>query len=162
MRATAILGPGDVSKYVARFQGIESAEWISGPPESSNEADVVVVFGGDGTIQRHLAQLVRLEIPVLVVPCGSGNDFAGALKLRSVRDSLEAWRTFATGENNVRTIDLGMTKEIAPARVPADGSAPHYFCCVAGAGLDAEIARRANALPKWIRSHGGYALCAPS
>ena len=32
---------------------------------------------------------------------------------------------------------------------------------MAGAGIDAEIARRCNALPKWLRAHGGYALCAP-
>jgi diacylglycerol kinase family enzyme len=29
---------------------------------------------------------------------------------------------------------------------------------VAGVGLDAEVARRANGLPRWLRGHGGYAL----
>jgi diacylglycerol kinase (ATP) len=29
---------------------------------------------------------------------------------------------------------------------------------VAGVGLDAEVSRRANALPRWLRGHGGYAL----
>ncbi len=33
-----------------------------------------------------------------------------------------------------------------------------YFCSVAGVGLDAEVARRANELPRWLRGHGGYAL----
>jgi diacylglycerol kinase family enzyme len=33
-----------------------------------------------------------------------------------------------------------------------------YFCCVGGLGLDAEIARRANQLPRWIRRRGGYAF----
>jgi diacylglycerol kinase (ATP) len=28
-------------------------------------------------------------------------------------------------------------------------------------GIDTAIARHANQLPRWIRSHGGYALCAP-
>jgi len=37
----------------------------------------------------------------------------------------------------------------------------HYFCCVAGIGLDTEIARRANKLPRWLRAHGGYALTLP-
>jgi diacylglycerol kinase (ATP) len=32
---------------------------------------------------------------------------------------------------------------------------------VAGAGIDTEIARHCNTLPKWFRAHGGYALCAP-
>jgi diacylglycerol kinase family enzyme len=29
---------------------------------------------------------------------------------------------------------------------------------VAGLGLDAEVTRRANSLPRWLRGHGGYAL----
>ena len=37
-----------------------------------------------------------------------------------------------------------------------------YFCGVAGVGLDSEIARRANHLPRWLRAHGGYALSLPS
>lgn len=38
---------------------------------------------------------------------------------------------------------------------------PTFFCCVAGVGIDTAIARRANALPKWLRGRGGYALSAP-
>ena len=168
MRAAAILGPGHLSRLVAKFERLGNAEWSSDPPASSQDADAVVVFGGDGTIHRHLAYLIGLRLPVLVVPCGSGNDFARALKLRNVRDSLGAWSQFASGRNNVLTIDLGVIEEISPEpREAGEASAPHktaphYFCCVAGAGLDAEIARRANVLPKWIRSHGGYALCTPS
>jgi diacylglycerol kinase (ATP) len=37
-----------------------------------------------------------------------------------------------------------------------------YFCCVAGAGLDSEITRRANLLPRWLRANGGYAISLPS
>ncbi len=29
---------------------------------------------------------------------------------------------------------------------------------MAGVGLDGEVARRANRLPRWLRGHGGYAL----
>jgi diacylglycerol kinase (ATP) len=162
MRAAAILGPGYLARYVDRFRRVGNAEWTEGLPASSNDADAVIIFGGDGTVHRHLAQLMWLGLPVLVVPCGSGNDFARALKLRSVRDSLAAWRQFAAGGNNVRTIDLGMIKEFAPAQENTGAATPsYYFCCVAGAGIDAEIARRANALPKWFRAHGGYALSAP-
>jgi len=162
MRVAAILGPGNLSKYVEKFQRVGNSEWTGGPSGSSNDADAVLVFGGDGTVHRHLVQLVSLALPVLVVPCGSGNDFARALKLRSVRESLAAWCQFATGGNNVRTIDLGMIKKFAPAGENTGAATPpHYFCCVAGAGIDTEIARRANALPKWFRAHGGYALCAP-
>ena len=74
MRAAALLGPGSVARSVATFQRLTGAEWTS----LIEQADVAVIFGGDGTVHRHLSELVELEIPVLVVPCGSGNDFARA------------------------------------------------------------------------------------
>src|SRR5258707_7867905 len=132
MRAAAILGPGNLSKYVEKFQHVGSTEWTSGLPASSNDADVVLIFGGDGTVHRYLAQLVSLGIPVLVVPCGSGNDFARALKLRSVRVSLAAWRDFLEGGNNVRTIDLGVIQGNLAKPEVGGPQAQHYFCCVAG------------------------------
>src|SRR5258708_37028795 len=102
MRAAAILGPGSVAKSLATFQRLTGAEWTS----LIEQADVIVIFGGDGTVHRHLAELVELEIPVLVVPCGSGNDFARALNIRNVRDAAKAWKTFpASGK--ARAIDLG-------------------------------------------------------
>jgi diacylglycerol kinase family enzyme len=215
MRAAALLGPGSPARSVATFQRLTGAEWTS----LIEQADVAVIFGGDGTVHRHLAELVELEIPVLVVPCGSGNDFARALKIHSVKDAAKAWKSFAAG-GKAQTIDLGMITpqggmpadqkqsfgraEAVPFRpVPVHGVtrthsdkapseaqphhensavavlspevstdthalqqvpqlSPHYFCCVAGIGIDTEIARRANDLPKWLRARGGYALSAPA
>jgi diacylglycerol kinase (ATP) len=37
---------------------------------------------------------------------------------------------------------------------------PHFFCCVAGVGLDSEANRRANKMSAWLRRHGGYTLAA--
>jgi YegS/Rv2252/BmrU family lipid kinase len=122
-------------------------------PARVDEVDVVLLFGGDGTIHRHLGTLVNLGLPVLVVPAGSGNDFACSLGLRRVRDSLAAWAQFCRGARNVRSIDLGLITPLGEA--PSSGT---YFCCVAGVGLDGEVARRANQLPRWLRGHGGYAL----
>jgi diacylglycerol kinase (ATP) len=153
MRAAAILGPGSVSRAMAQFQRLTGAEWTS----LIEQADVAVIFGGDGTIHRHLSELVALEIPVLVVPCGSGNDFARALGIRTVRGAIRAWRAYQAGRTNVRTIDLGVICELGTAKTPL----PHYFCCVAGIGIDGDITARANRLPSWLRSRGGYALCAP-
>ena len=134
-------------------------------PTHSEQADAILIFGGDGTVHRYLPQLVALRVPVLVVPCGSGNDFARALGLRGVCDSLAAWRRFCSGVGNVRTIDLGViTPFIIDPQAAGEASAPHnrYFCCVGGVGLDAEIARRANRLPPWLRARGGYILRLPS
>lgn len=161
MRAAAILGLGSGEKDLKPFQKSSAADWLIGLPASANDADVILIFGGDGTVHRHLSQLVKLQLPVLVVPCGSGNDFARALNLRSVRDSLTAWNKFSSSGGNVRAIDLGViTPYSIETRYPVPGTR-YFFCCVGGVGLDAEVARLANRLPSWLRGHGGYVLSLP-
>jgi diacylglycerol kinase (ATP) len=156
MRAAAILGLGCSPRNLKPFQGGLSVEWRIGMPATQDEADVILIFGGDGTVHRHLGQLVRLGLPVLVVPVGSGNDFARSLGMRSVKDSLAVWRSFCKSAGYIRAIDLGVTSALASAE--ASAAQKRYFCCVAGMGLDAEVARRANRLPRWLRGNGGYAL----
>ena len=159
MRAAAIFGLGCSERNLRPFQTDKTIEWRIGVPADKVQADVILIFGGDGTIHRHLSKLVKVELPVLVIPAGSGNDFAGALGLRHVHDSLAAWREFCAGRGTVKAIDLGF---ICPLSGNAGGApAPRtqtYFCSVAGIGLDAEVARRAHALPRWLRARGGYAL----
>jgi diacylglycerol kinase family enzyme len=201
LRVAAIFGLGSSTKDLKPFQNDPHTTWLIGCPSNSNEADVVLIFGGDGTIHRHLPHLVKLQLPVLVVPRGSGNDFARALKLRSVHDSFTAWRRFLSGKNNVRMIDLGLITPALPQGLKPEDASPYgtakavpfpsapfptvssptvsspavvpspnsanwkpetrnstYFCCIAGVGLDGDIARRANGLPRWMRGHGGYIL----
>jgi diacylglycerol kinase (ATP) len=155
MRAAAILGLGCSPRNLKPFQTDQNVEWSIGLPSSREDAGVILLFGGDGTVHRHLAQLVRLGLPVLVVPSGSGNDFARAIGFRGVRDSLSAWRKFLQWNDNTRRIDLGM---IAPSKNGGEAPAPHYFACVASVGLDAEVARHAKEIPRWLRGNGGYAL----
>jgi diacylglycerol kinase (ATP) len=161
MHAAAVLGPGSSEKDLRPFQENSSATWLIGMPATGTDADIILILGGDGTVHHHLAQLVKLGLPVLVVPFGSGNDFARALELRSVRDSQAAFRNFSGGGGKVRRIDLGLIAGLG-STAEGDGSptlgAAHYFCCAAGAGLDAAVARRANLLPRWLRGNGGYAL----
>jgi diacylglycerol kinase (ATP) len=162
MRVAAILGPGASSKDLKLFQEASDATWLTGLPAARTEADAILIFGGDGTVHRHLPDLVRLQLPILVVPCGSGNDFARALGFRGVSDSLAAWRRFVLDRHNLRVIDLGVITSLART---GEASAPQpdtqrqfYFCTVGGVGLDSEAARRANRLPRWMRGNGGYAL----
>ena len=200
MRAAAIFGLGSSTRDLRPFQCDSRVEWEVGQPSQSEGLDAILVFGGDGTVHRHLAALVKLQLPVLVVPTGSGNDFARALGVSSVSDSVGAWRKFVGGAGNVRVVDLGVITPLAvrdsyqgtpsgvpqqhpqgsrlqPLSSPANDSRPDtpynspgpsensgcvYFSCVAGVGLDGEIARRANSLPRWLRAHGGYALSLPA
>ena len=150
MRVAAILGPRASSKHLHPFRQLPRVTWL---PAVSGDADAILIFGGDGTVHRHLADLVKLQRPVLVVPCGSGNDFARALGLRKFRDSLAAFRQFIADQSNVRAIDLGVIR--------SGENTQHYFCTVGGVGLDSEVARLANGLPRWMRGNGGYALVLP-
>jgi len=157
MRAAAILGLGSSAKDLKPFQAEPGVDWRVGMP-GAGDADVILLFGGDGTIHRHLGQLIRLGLPVLVVPAGSGNDFASSLGLRRVRDSVSAWKQFCSTPTTFREIDLGTISPItSPTEAPSiEGR--RYFCCVAGVGLDGEVSRRANQLPRWLRGNGGYVL----
>src|ERR1019366_660580 len=152
MRAAVIFGLGTSPADLKPFQASSPTKWLQGLPASSSDADAILIFGGDGSIHRHLPALVRLQLHVLIVPAGSGNDFARALNLRSMRDSLRAWRDFESGKIRAQAIDLGV---IVPFASP---ERTHYFCCVAGCGLDSAATRRANRMPRWLRGHGGYAL----
>jgi diacylglycerol kinase (ATP) len=156
MRAAAILGPGCSPKNLRPFQIEPNITWHVGLTITTDNCDVILIFGGDGTVHRHLSSLVALDLPMLVVPVGSGNDFARAIGVRRVRDSLKAWQDFCRGAKKVRAIDLGMIQSLETT-----GQEPKYFCSVVGVGLDAEVTRRANKLPRWLRGHGGYALSLP-
>src|SRR6267378_408396 len=189
MRAAAIFGLGSSTRDLQPFQKSSTAEWAIGLPSDRAGLDAILVFGGDGTVHRHLTALVRLALPVLVVPAGSGNDFARALGLLRVHHSLAAWQKFVAEEPNLRTVDLGVIRPLGAGTKTASEaafdegtevarvarltqhahsqdfeptmSAAVYFSCAAGVGLDGEITRRANALPRWLRAHGGYALSLP-
>ena len=166
MRAAAIFGLGSSPRDLHPFQKTTEVEWVVGLPASADGLDAILVFGGDGTLHRHLDPLVKLGLPLLVVPAGSGNDFARALGIRRERDSLRAWERFARSAGNVRTIDLGVIKPLSPepsvSTPPGAAAGQRFFSCAAGVGLDGEISRRANALPRWLRAHGGYALSLPA
>jgi len=158
VRAAAIFGPNASEKDLRAFQ--RCAEIISLSAVSPG-MDAALIFGGDGTVHRHLQALVSTQIPALMVPSGSGNDFSKALGLSSRQQSFSAWKKFCSGAKNVRAIDLGCIAEMGAAHPSgAPSSSFTYFCCVAGVGLDAAANRIGNAMPRWLRAHGGYVLSA--
>lgn len=151
MRAAAIFGPNASKRDLRPFQ-VPGVELETVADLAANSVfDAALIFGGDGSVHRQLRGAVESQTPILCVPTGSGNDFARALDLTSLRPALSAWRQFCAGDQNVRALDV---VEIAAAT----GTRSSLYCCVAGVGLDSEVNRRANRLPPWLRGHGGYIL----
>jgi diacylglycerol kinase (ATP) len=86
--------------------------------EPNDLPDAVMVFGGDGAVHRVLPSLAYTETPLLVVPTGSGNDFARCLGIRTPDEAHRAWQRYLDIGDNVRRIDLGTVRPMAD---PAPG-----------------------------------------
>lgn len=151
MNTVALLHPDIPVMAVQPFQTFCRDLRIAPDLSSVREIDAALILGGDGTVHRYLPELHKYKIPTLVVPTGSGNDFARTLGIQGVKVALEAWREFCRHGKNVRTIDLGVIRS-------SENEA--LFCSVAGAGLDADSNARANRMPTWLRRRGGYVLAA--
>lgn len=87
----------------------------------------VIVWGGDGTFNEAAGALIGTNIPVGLVPAGSGNGLAGALG--TPRIPQDALRTFFSGDT--RKIDAGRIGD-------------RIFFNVAGIGFDARVAALFN------------------
>src|SRR5687768_10460743 len=102
-------------------------------------ADLVIVWGGDGTINEAGAALLNTEIALGLVPAGSGNGLAAALGCR--REPLGA--IAAALDGSVRAIDAGIL----------DG---RPFFNIAGIGVDARIATLFNVRARGTRGRWPY------
>ena len=113
--------------------------------------DVVCTLGGDGTVRNVASVLVGTEMPLGILPAGTGNLLARNLDLPV---GLEAALTVAlTGRN--RRIDVGEVRigpvEAGPDRdaeepVAGSGLGPqtHHFLVMSGVGMDAAIMAGTN------------------
>jgi diacylglycerol kinase (ATP) len=193
VRVAALVGPRAHDNHLAPFRLSGINLFKGNELDPGDDPDAVLIFGGDGTVHRQLRALADSRIPTLVVPTGSGNDFAHALGIRNFNDAVNAWREFTamrTNSRQLRDIDLGTITELRARFEPEQQRSElrpinarsqmmgqtimqsnlhhvtdrmphhHYFCCIGGAGLDAQTNRRANKLPPWLRSNGGYILSA--
>jgi diacylglycerol kinase (ATP) len=151
MIAAAMLHPDVSTSVVDRFRSSGVDIKIRDTLKDVSNYSATLIFGGDGTVHRHLPQLHEQKVPALVVPTGSGNDFAKALGIRNLEIALRAWKQFCSDGKNVKDIDLGVIKF---------DNQEILFCCVASVGMDAEANARANRMPSWLKGRGGYVLAA--
>ena len=107
MRAVALLGPIANEQHVRAFE-IAGVNLFSGNElDPTDTPDAALILGGDGTMHRHLSGLSLKQVPTLIVPMGSANDFAKSVGILTRQAALTAWRRFCSSGNNVRSIDLG-------------------------------------------------------
>lgn len=102
----------------------------------SARADLVIAAGGDGTVRVVCAELAGTDVPVGIVPVGTGNLLARNLGLPL--DPATAIRVALGGRD--RRIDL--------VRVRGDRLPPDRFAVMAGLGMDAAVVGEAPAMLK--------------
>ncbi|MDB5472861.1 MAG: hypothetical protein JWP99_164 [Devosia sp.] len=120
--------PGEVSADIARRR---------------HEADLVIVCGGDGTINSAARGVLETNLPMGLLPMGTANDLARTLRIPD--DLVRAADVIVAGK--LRRIDLGEVNG-------------HPFFNVASLGLSADLAR--GLTPKSKKRWGklGYSLAA--
>ena len=156
MIVLAILGPRSRKQDLAQFQHQFPELTVLETPNDSTvrshlpHADLALVFGGDGTLHRHLNALVEANVATLPVPSGSGNDFAAVNGIRNAADAAQLFAAFLAGRATARPADLGLLRT-------TDGQS-RYFSCCANVGVDADATRRANTYPPWLKATCGYLL----
>ncbi len=94
---------------------------------AASDVDLVIVWGGDGTVNEAGGALIGTNTALALVPAGSGNGLAAALG--TPREPHAALAMAFDGAT--RTIDAGLL-------------ANHPFFNIAGIGFDAHVARLFN------------------
>jgi diacylglycerol kinase family enzyme len=105
--------------------------------------DVVVAFGGDGTLNEVVNGLAGTDVPVSVLPGGSTNVVCRTLGIpNDVVDATEHLLTLAD-DWQPRRIDLGKVDD-------------RHFVFSCGAGIDATVVKRVDAHPRLKSAAGPY------
>ena len=99
----------------------------------------VVAFGGDGFIHEIIQHIVPRQIPLGVIPCGTGNDLARSIGV--YRLSLTQQLDLIVGKDP-QCIDLGQVGET-------------WFAAILSSGFDALVNERANGM-RWPKGRMRY------
>ncbi len=111
-------------------------------------ADLILVAGGDGTINEALAGIAGTAVPLGVLPAGTANCLGCEIGLGRGLERVAA----RIGEFEPVRISLGLLR--------AADAAPRHFLMMAGVGLDArvvtevdpELKRRTGKFAYWVAS----------
>jgi diacylglycerol kinase family enzyme len=105
--------------------------------------DVVVAFGGDGTVNEVANGLAETETPLTVLPGGSNNVFAKMLGLPN--DVVDATENL-----------LGLADRWEPRAVDLGRINGRWFTFATGVGLDASVVERVDSHPELKARFGAW------
>lgn len=109
----------------------------------ASQVDLVIVGGGDGTLNAAAAGLMQTGLPLGILPLGTANDFARTL---GIPPQLEQAVSIIC-QGHIRFVDLGEVNG-------------HLFLNVSSIGFSAELARNLTAQAKKRWGVLGYAFAA--
>ena len=101
---------------------------------ADGEIDALAVSGGDGMVHLGINLCGNTQIPLGIMPCGTGNDAAMTLGI-PLNDPVAAAKLLFSKLSKPRTIDLGLG---------ITGTRKFFYFNSASAGFDALVNRRAN------------------
>ncbi|MGH2974200.1 MAG: diacylglycerol/lipid kinase family protein [Solirubrobacterales bacterium] len=105
--------------------------------------DVVVAFGGDGTLNEVVNGLAGTDVPVSVLPGGSTNVVCRTLGIPN--DVVDATEHL-----------LALVDEWQPRRIDLGKADDRHFVFSCGAGIDATVVKRVDAHPRMKSVAGPY------
>jgi diacylglycerol kinase (ATP) len=105
----------------------------------SEEVSGVIALGGDGFVHEIIQHLVPRDIPLGVIPCGTGNDFARSI---GVFDLPFSRQLELIEKHDATHIDLGRVQD-------------QWFAAILSSGFDALVNDRANSM-RWPRGRMRY------
>jgi len=94
--------------------------------------DALIAIGGDGLVHHAIQVIAGTELPLYVVPAGTGNDFARSNNLLTTSPSAIFDVIYSQGP-----------KEIDTGRI-SFASGERKFCQILSTGFDAQVNERAN------------------
>ncbi len=117
-------GPGDATRYVQSVR---------------DQSELVVSWGGDGTVREIASALVGSEVPLLACPAGTENLLAKELRIPSHPGRLAG----IVAAGSTAEFDLGIVNG-------------QHFLMIMGVGFDGEVVRRLATVRRGHITHLSY------
>ncbi len=133
-QACAVLRNAGIEVTVKFTSGVGHAQQLAREAVDQGR-DLIIVCGGDGTINEVINGMAGSQVPLAVLPCGTANIVARELclprRIQNAARRLVSWQPCRLPLGRATWQESGLTRQ-------------RYFIAVAGVGFDASVIRRLN------------------